>query len=214
MSDYSEKVLYLIGGPNGSGKTTLAQSILSKNQGIKFINADEIARENNISLNTIAGRIVLEKMEEVFSTHDSFIYETTLSGKFHNKLIKRAHDAGYKIEFLYIILSSVEQNLARVKNRVENGGHNVPETVVRRRHDKSLCNFDAVYKLADRWRLYDNAGAEYKLIATGAGPDVEIIYPDTYSYFVKHKQDVVSKYTAEIVLRRAARMAKANISQK
>ena len=214
MAAYSDTVLYLIGGPNGSGKTTIAQSIMNQYQDIKFLNEDEIARENVFISNASAGRILLEKMEEVFSTHDSFIFETTLSGRFHNELIQRAHAAGYKIEFLYVVLSSVEQNLARVKKRVARVGHDVPENVVRRRHDKSLFNFDSVYKLVDSWKLYDNAGPEYKLIASGTGADINIVQPDIYSSFMEHKADVVSKYRAEIMARRASRIAKSNNLQK
>lgn len=214
MADYSAKVLYLIGGPNGSGKTTLANSIITHHENIKFINADEIARENNISLDTIAGRIVLEKMDEVFSTHDSFIFETTLAGKFPGKLIKRAHDSGYKIEFLYVILSSVEQNITRVQERVKQGGHSVPENVIRRRYDKSLFNFDNVYKLVDNWHLYDNTGIKHQLVATGSGLDINIINQEIYSSFIKHKDAIISRIIADAAARRAARLAKLNTAQK
>ena len=203
----SSNVLYLIGGPNGSGKTTLFNKLFCNRPDIKFLNSDELARDLSITPQH-AGMLVLDKMNTIFSTHDSFVFETTLAGKFPGKLIRRAHSEGYKVEFLYVILSSVEQNLARVRERVERGGHNVAESIVRRRHDKSLCNFDAIYKLVDDWRLYNNAGAEYCLVASGhEGGDIDIVEPEMYKKFVECKDSIVSKYIADLAARRAARVA-------
>ncbi|MBO4480742.1 MAG: zeta toxin family protein [Alphaproteobacteria bacterium] len=203
-------VLYLIGGPNGSGKTTLAEKVFGKNPQIAFLNPDIIAREQHLSEGN-AGLVMLKELEQIFSTHDSFVYETTLSDKFHSKLIKRAKNMGYSIEFFYVILSSVEQNLARVQERFANGGHNVPESTVRRRHKKSLFNFDSVYKLSDHWQVYDNAGAACKLFATGIGDVINVVDNDLYNEFIKHKQQAVSEYMADIERHRAMRLNSANM---
>lgn len=205
MQIYSEKVLYLIGGPNGSGKTTLVRDVLHLCPAISFLNSDEIARDNNIGTSN-AGLILLDRMDELFSRHNSFVYETTLAGKFPGKLVKRARDAGYTIEFFYVVLSSIEQNLARVSERAARGGHNVPENIIRRRHDKSLFNFDIIYKLVDSWKLYNNAGAKCCLVAHGAGDKIDIVEPGMYNDFIETKTKTIEKYITEMAARRAARL--------
>ena len=213
MQIQTENVLYLIGGPNGSGKTTLVEQLFGEKPVIKFVNADNIARENNLSpVSSDTGRVVFNEIDTALSLHASFIYETTLSGKFDNKIIKRAKDAGYSIEFFYVVLPSVKQNVARVKSRFQSGGHDVPEYVVTRRHKKSLFNFDSVYKQSDHWQVYDNGGAKCTLFATGFHDVINVINEDLYKRFVENKQDVVDEYLADLERRRLARMNSANLS--
>ena len=213
MQIQTENVLYLIGGPNGSGKTTLVEQLFGKNPVIKFVNADNIARENNLSpVSSDTGRVVFNEIDTALSLHASFIYETTLSGKFDNKIIKRAKDAGYSIEFFYVILPSVAQNIARVKSRFQSGGHDVPEHVVTRRHKKSLFNFDSVYKQSDHWQVYDNGGAECTLFATGFYDVVNVVDEALYQGFIKSRRLVVDEYMADLERRRLARMNGAGAS--
>ncbi len=209
MEIKTENVLYLIAGPNGAGKTTLVERVFGKNPGVKFVNADNIAREHHFQpVSSDTGRVLFSELDDAFSMHASFIYETTLSGKFDSKIIKRAKDSGYSIEFFYVILSSVEQNLARVHARFQNGGHDVPENVVLRRHKKSLFNFDSVYKQSDHWQIYNNAGAECKLFATGAYDIVNVIDEGLYDTFIKTKQNVIAAYVADIARRRGVHIDK------
>jgi predicted ABC-type ATPase len=213
MQIQTENVLYLIGGPNGSGKTTLVEQLFGKNPTVKFVNADNIAREHNLCpISSDTGRVLFDEMDAAFSSHASFIYETTLSGKSDNKIIKRAKDAGYSIEFFYVILSSVKQNIARVKSRYDKGGHNVPENVVVRRHKKSLFNFDTVYKQSDHWQVYDNAGAECTLFATGVHDVVNVVDEGLYNMFIQNKQHVIAEYLADLERRRALRIERMTTS--
>ena len=200
MKIYSEKVFYLIGGPNGSGKTTLARELIGDHPEISFLNADDIQHKYDVSPGR-AGMMLLDKMEEIFSAHSSFAFETTLSGKLHNKFIKRAKSDGYKIVFLYVVLSSVEQNLARVRQRVALGGHDVPESVIRRRYDKSILNFEPVAQMADQWELYYNGDKKYELLARGIHDKIDIVNNPKYSTFIERRARLLSDHLLELAQR-------------
>jgi len=202
MKIYSEKVFYLIGGPNGSGKTTLARELIGDHPEISFLNADDIQHKYDVSPGR-AGMMLLDKMEEIFSAHSSFAFETTLSGKLHNKFIKRAKSDGYKIVFLYVVLSSVEQNLARVRQRVALGGHDVPESVIRRRYDKSILNFEPVAQMADQWELYYNGDKKYELLARGIHDKIDIVNNPKYSTFIERRARLLSDHLLELAQRGA-----------
>ncbi|MCR4918145.1 MAG: AAA family ATPase [Alphaproteobacteria bacterium] len=203
----SEKNFYLIAGPNGSGKTTLARELIADKKMV-FLNADDIAREQNLSVMN-AGHVLLNKLAELLLANESFALETTLAGNFHKKIIKDAKDNGYKFIFLYVFLSSVEQNLARIRQRVALGGHDVQEDVVRRRYTKSLLNFGAVYKIADQWSTYNNSGKQYQLFAHGVGENIEIVNSDMYKNFIERQGQISSEYMLDLANRgaRKARLA-------
>lgn len=195
MQIYNSKVLYLIAGANGSGKTTLAREIVAENPDIEFLNPDDIQRENNVDAKK-AGRMVLQRMKHLFSTHDSFIYETTLSG--NNNYIKQAREIGYKIIFVYVVLASVEQNVARVKQRFALGGHDVPEDVIRRRYYRSLSNVDSVCKNSDEWKIYDNSQDKYELIVQGIGDKINVINNPRYREFIENRGKILSEHLLEL----------------
>ena len=195
MQIYNSKVLYLIGGANGSGKTTLAREIVAENPDIEFLNPDDIQRENNVDAKK-AGRMVLQRMKHLFSTHDSFIYETTLSG--NNNYIKQAREIGYKIIFVYVVLASVEQNIARVRQRVALGGHDVPEDIIRRRYYRSLSNVDSVCKKSDEWKIYDNSNNKYELIVQGIGEKINVINNPRYKEFIENRGKILSEHLLEL----------------
>ena len=195
MQIYNSKVLYLIAGANGSGKTTLAREIVAENPDIEFLNPDDIQRENNVDAKK-AGRMVLQRMKHLFSTHDSFIYETTLSG--NNNYIKQAREIGYKIIFVYVVLASVEQNIARVRQRVALGGHDVPEDIIRRRYYRSLSNVDSVCKNSDEWKIYDNSNDKYELIVQGIGDKINVINNPRYREFIENRGKILSEHLLEL----------------
>lgn len=202
MKIYSDKVFYLIGGPNGSGKTTIAREIIGDNPSISFLNSDDIARERGISPRR-AGEVLLNQMRDLFSAHASFAFETTLSGKIHNRFIKQAKSDGYKIVFLYVCLASVEQNIARVRQRVALGGHDVPESTIRRRYHKSLLNFESVAKQSDQWELYYNGNTEYELLARGVHDTVDVIDNQMYAAFTARRAKILSDHLLELAQRGA-----------
>lgn len=162
----SERKILIIAGPNGAGKTTFAQEFLPGEAGCPhFVNADLIAAGLSPFTPELAalraGRIMLEQIHEHAQKGDSFAFETTLSGRIYTQLIPQWQAERYIVKLFFLKLPSPEMAIARVRQRVAAGGHNVPEDVIRRRFDAGLRNFDQVYKpLVNEWVLYDNSGDE------------------------------------------------------
>lgn len=203
MSMFSEKVFYLIGGPNGSGKTTLARELINDNPKIVFLNSDDVAREKNISPFD-ANRIIIKQGYDIVSGHKSFALETTLAGHAHNHFIKIAKAEGYKLVFLYVFLPSVEQNIARVRQRVALGGHDVPEEDIRRRYTRSIDNMPDVCDKADVWEIYNNGGKKCKLFMRGIHDEATFVDDDNQEQFFKYNARMLSKYLLDLANRGAA----------
>src|ERR1044072_8665145 len=132
------KAVLVIGGPNGAGKTTAASQLLPTDLELnEFLNADEIARGlspfDPDGKAVAAGRIMIERLENLVEAGTSFAFETTCAGHRQAKLLRSCHDAGYRITFIYLWISSPELAGARVPKRVAAGGHRIPDDVIRRR---------------------------------------------------------------------------------
>jgi len=155
-----EKFLYIIAGANGSGKSTLAKVLLEE-KSLEFLNADEIAKE--IAPNAIdsvpisAGKEYFKRLAGFLKEEKSFAVESTLSGNNIVRIIKQAQKQNYKIILVYSFLQNCINCIERVKTRVQNGGHNVPEEDIIRRYYKSIVNFWDKYRLlSDEWSLFFN----------------------------------------------------------
>lgn len=106
-----------------------------------------------------AGRLMLRELDRHFTTRDSFAFETTLSGRGYLRHIKRWQAAGYRVELIFLKLGTAEEAIARVAQRVRQGGHDIPEPVIRRRFSAGLHNLTHHYApVVDSWALYDNSG--------------------------------------------------------
>jgi predicted ABC-type ATPase len=114
---------------------------------------------------------MLQEIRRRVRAGESFAFETTLSGRRYAHLISRWREAGYHVKLIFLSLPGAGLALARVSARVAQGGHDVPEQVVRRRFDAGLRNFEDVYRrLVSSWALYDNSGPVPRLIASGDNP--------------------------------------------
>ena len=138
-----------------------------------FINADLIARglspfaPERAALQ--AGKVMLAQMAQKVHRGESFAFETTLSGRNYVRHIREWKRAGYHVTLIFLSLPSADVAVARVKSRVRQGGHNVPEEVIRRRFDAGLRLFVSTYRdLVDSWVLYDNSGPAPRRLAAGA----------------------------------------------
>ena len=152
MADTSEKRIFIIAGPNGAGKTTFATEFLPHEADCPlFINADIIAAELNPSeLNLVAfqaGRRMLEQIREHVLKGESFAFETTLSGRGYARRIPRWREQGYRVKLFFLQLPTPEMAIGRVAQRVLEGGHDVPEAVLRRRFDAGQRNFEGIYRI-------------------------------------------------------------------
>ncbi len=162
-----KKKLYIIAGCNGAGKTTASKKFLSDD--IIFLNADIIAFElspNNVeAVAIIAGRIMLNRIDELFSIGESFAIETTLSSKLYIQRINIARLLGYHIHLLYFWLNNVDLAILRVKIRVAQGGHNIESQVIRRRYTRGLNNLINIYlPLVDEIMIFDNSEKQLELM--------------------------------------------------
>ena len=160
----TEQRIIIIAGPNGAGKTTFAREFLPQEAHCPdFINADLIAAGlspfNPETAALHAGRLMLEEMASRLADGRSFAFETTLSGVTYARRISEWKRLGYHIKLIFLSLATVDMAVARVSARVAQGGHGVPEVVIRRRFEAGLRNFDRVYKpLVNTWVHYDNSG--------------------------------------------------------
>jgi len=187
--------LYIIAGPNGAGKTTFARKFLPDYaKCLEFVNVDLIA--NGISpfdperAALRAGRIMLEQIHSLAERRLDFGFETTLSGKAYIKLLQKMKKGGYLIHLFFLWINDVELALERIRLRVRNGGHAIPEATVRRRFGRSLANFLLVYKpLADSWTIFDNSGDVPKMVAFEESGKIEILDPDLFNNLLKYKGD-------------------------
>lgn len=175
------KRLYVISGCNGAGKTTASYTILPEILECKeFVNADEIARGlspfNPESIRIQAGRLMLKRIKTLLNKDENFAFETTLATKSYAKLIKQAKKSDYTVSLLFFWLNSQDLAVKRVQIRVKEGGHNIPEHVIRRRYENGLKNFFNLYKpIVDDWMFINNSGDSYEIIAEGATNKDEII---------------------------------------
>lgn len=158
------KRILIIAGPNGAGKTTFATEFLPNEADCPiFVNADLIAaglspfRPDLAAIR--AGRLMLNQIHEHARKGDSFSFETTLSGRGYSRLIPVWQEHGYQVKLFFLRLPTPELAIARVQQRVSEGGHNVPDTIVRRRFHSGLRNFESIYRdMVDEWAMYDNSG--------------------------------------------------------
>lgn len=165
------KKLYVIAGCNGAGKTTASYTILPDILNCdEFVNADEIAkglspfRPDKAGIQ--AGRLMLGRIKSLLNKGQDFAFETTLATKSYRNLIADAQAKDYNVILIFFYLNSQNLAVKRVETRVKEGGHNIPEKVIRRRYDNGLYNFFNIFRaLADEWLFIENSGEPYKLIA-------------------------------------------------
>ncbi|MCM1164277.1 MAG: zeta toxin family protein [Muribaculaceae bacterium] len=155
--------LYIIAGCNGAGKTTASFTVLPEALNCReFVNADEIAKGLSPfcpeEMAIVAGRLMLQRIQQLMAQRQTFAIETTLATRSYRNTIRRAHAAGYEVVLLYFWLPSPELAISRVAQRVRNGGHNIPDDVVRQRYYHGLHNFFEIFMpIVDYWAIYDNS---------------------------------------------------------
>ena len=165
--------IVIIAGPNGAGKTTFARAFLPEEaQCPRFINADLIAAGLSPfapeAAALKAGRLMLHEIGECVARRESFAFETTLAGLVYLRRIEEWRSIGYHVSLFFLSLPAVELAFARVAERVAQGGHDIPASVIRRRFTAGHRNFHSHYRAAvDAWAVYDNSGDEPVLLQWG-----------------------------------------------
>ena len=189
--------LYIIAGCNGAGKTTASYTVLPEMLGCKeFVNADEIAKGlspfNPESVAIEAGRLMLQRMDDLLSEGEDFAFETTLATRSYVKFVERTQAKGYFVTLLYFWLPTPEQAIERVATRVSEGGHNIPSDVIRRRYANGIRNLTTLYTpICDYWTIYDNSAADgIHKVAWGVKDEIkEIVDPLSYQKIVDYVRD-------------------------
>lgn len=166
----------MLAGPNGAGKSTSAPRVLRDLLEIDyFVNADVIAQGLSAyapeKAAIQAGRIMLERLDELSEQRVSFALETTLSGRTYARRLTSWVDQGYQIHLIYLWLNSPDLAVERVATRVRKGGHSIPEETIRRRYFAGLRNlFDLYLPLVNSWEVFDN---------TSPGRPLKVAYTQT-----------------------------------
>lgn len=160
-------VLTIFAGPNGSGKSSIIQSVAFVGRD-NLLEADAIAKRIHATLPEsaviAAGREVLRRTQEYLDSGENFAIETTFSGKWTLGAVREARVNRFFVRLIYICLEGPEQCIRRVRERVAQGGHDVPNDDVRRRYFRSLANVKQLVTIVDEAFVYDNSGPEPKLI--------------------------------------------------
>lgn len=174
------KRLYIIAGCNGAGKTTASYTILPEILDCKeFVNADEIAKGLSPfrpeKARIEAGRLMLKRIKVLLDSGENFAFETTLSTRSYVNFIEKAKEQNYQVTCLFFWLHSVELAISRVETRVREGGHHIPEDVIRRRYKSGLMNFFNLFlPKVDNWLFVNNSGDTYEIIAEGTMNEMTI----------------------------------------
>lgn len=170
----------ILAGCNGVGKTTASETVLVESLKLfTFVNADTIAKGlsayNPEASAMEAGRIMLERLNELANQKKDFAFETTLSGRGYVRWFRDWHTAGYYLHLVYIWLNDVNLAVQRVAQRVREGGHNIPEDRIRERYERSVRNFFQLYEpLVDSWDVFENSLAFQPELIARKLPDSEL----------------------------------------
>lgn len=186
--------VYVIAGPNGAGKTTFATEFLPGFVDCRqFLNADLIAAGLSPfapeTQNVRAGRLLLERINELTRAREDFGFETTLSGRSYARMLSEMRQSGYRVLLYFLWLPSAEQAVERVANRVRQGGHTVPEADVRRRWASGLRNLFQLYRSRlDAWWIFDASHLPPALIAQEDDGVTSVIHPDLFDQIQRYPE--------------------------
>jgi predicted ABC-type ATPase len=189
----NSRQLYMIGGPNGAGKTTAAMSLLPELLDCyEYVNADSIAAAlSPFAPETTAiqaGRLMLDRINHLAAQKKDFAFETTMASRSFYHLLERYKQEGYRISLIFFWLQSSELAIERVRDRVQNGGHNIPDNIVLRRYSRSIKNFMDLYlPIANDWMVFDNSFTHpVKIAEKNNVRDHNIINKQAWNTFRNH----------------------------
>ena len=160
MSEIRKPMVLVFAGPNGSGKSTITEWF---NVVGKYTNADDMVRTSFLS-NEEATKRADDLRYESIRKREDFTFETVLSSDYKIRILKTAKEAGYKtakeagyfIKCVFVLTTSANLNVARVKSRVAQGGHDVDPQKIRERYRKSIANIKVLIEICDILHVYDN----------------------------------------------------------
>lgn len=170
MRKKQKPTCFIIAGPNGAGKTTFALRYLPQIAGCRnFVNADLIAYGispfDSLSAQYEAGRLFLREIHANIDKRIDFAFETTLSGRSQISLLKKLRQNGWQVVLFFLWIPDAAFSKSRVRERVEHGGHNIPDNAIYRRFPRIMHNLIKIYiPLCDKVVCYDNSESEPVLV--------------------------------------------------
>jgi predicted ABC-type ATPase len=149
-------IIVALAGPNGAGKTTFYHAHL-KLAGLRFVNADVLARELDLGPET-AAQVADKLRRELRTQRESFVFETVFSDPVKDKLsfLKQAMTEGYTVALCFIGISGPDVSEERVAMRVSQGGHDVPTDTLIARYPRTLANLKAAIRQLPHVLVFDN----------------------------------------------------------
>jgi predicted ABC-type ATPase len=186
---------YIVAGSNGAGKTTFARGYLPKYaQCREFLNADLLAAGlspfDPDTAAFAAARVLLDRMKQLSRRHIDFGFETTLAGKTYRAVFHDMKASGYKLHLFFLWLPNVDLAISRVAHRVKQGGHNVPEHVIRRRFDMGLSNLFKFYlPMFDSWLWFDNSTLHPRTIAIQKFGEIQVMNKTLYEQIISKARE-------------------------
>ena len=181
--------IYILAGPNGVGKTTFACQFLAEYvHCTEFLNADLIAAGLSPfapeSQNARASELLLERMDALVEKRATFSFETTLAARSYRQRIIAWRERGFSVHLFFLWLPSAEMAIARVANRVRQGGHGLPEATIRQRYARGISNFQNLYRpVVDQWFCFDGSRLPPRLIAQSEGSSARVFDQSIWKLF-------------------------------
>ena len=156
--------IFVLAGTNGAGKSSVGGATI-RARGGQYFNPDEAAARiraaqphlSATQANSAAWHEGKRLLQQAIAQRQHYNFETTLGGKTFTRLLIEAAEAGFEVRVWYVGLDSPERHLARIRARVQHGGHDIPETDVRRRFDQSRLQLVALMPHLHELRVYDNS---------------------------------------------------------
>lgn len=195
MGKKRKPTCFIIAGPNGAGKTTFALRYLPQIAGChNFVNADLIAYGispfDSLSAQYEAGRIFLRRIYANIDKRVDFAFETTLAGRSHINLLKKLRQDSWQIILFFLWIPDAAFSKSRIRERVEHGGHNIPDDVIYRRFPRVMQNFIKNYiPLCDKVICYDNSRPNPVPVFRQDSKGKRILNQDIYAKVLRQSDD-------------------------
>lgn len=186
---------YVIAGPNGAGKTTFALNYLSEIAGChNFVNADLIAYGISPLDSTMvqydAGRLFLNEIHKNIDKRIDFAFETTLAGRSHINLLKKLRRDNWQIVLFFLWIPDADFSKDRVRQRVQDGGHDIPDDAIYRRYPRIMYNLINIYMpLFDKVSCYDNSNPDPVLVFEQDAQGDDILNENIYQRILRCADD-------------------------
>lgn len=160
-----KKMILVFAGPNGSDKSTVTSMISPVGE---YINADEIKRATGLD-DLASAQLAEKKRNDCLNNNKDFTFETVLSTPRNLELLKKAKENGFFIKSYFVLTASPQINVARVKSRFANGGHDVPKDKIIKRYHRALDILPELIKVSDICNVIDNTQKPFRIFSKKHG---------------------------------------------